>query len=170
MKSMLHSAQNVDVLQNAKMLAHRPFSTLLNAENKQVRSGLSELKILVSVVRFRPGPPNRHRSSTCYYGVFVCGVRKKPLLHCQPVHLGNLFIDQGPRLSLEENFQTKKTQRIRLGVISCEPRYGSKTRSQGRLVAIVYVAKNANNWCLPLYFAIKHLRLLCLTSLTTARL
>ena len=32
-------------------------STLLDFENKRNEDGLSELKILVSVVRFRPGPP-----------------------------------------------------------------------------------------------------------------
>jgi hypothetical protein len=32
-------------------------STLLDFENKRNEDGQSELKILVSVVRFRPGPP-----------------------------------------------------------------------------------------------------------------
>ena len=38
-------------------LAHNDEGTLLDFENKNNEDGLSELKILVSVVRFRPGPP-----------------------------------------------------------------------------------------------------------------
>ena len=42
-----------------KITAHaQNFSTTLyHFENKRNEDGLSELKILVSVVRFRPGPP-----------------------------------------------------------------------------------------------------------------
>jgi len=38
-------------------LAHNDEGTLLDFENKNNEDGLSELKILVSVVRFRPGAP-----------------------------------------------------------------------------------------------------------------
>ena len=38
-------------------LAHNDEGTLLDFETKNNEDGLSELKILVSVVRFRPGPP-----------------------------------------------------------------------------------------------------------------
>ena len=38
-------------------LAHNDEGTLLDFENKNNEDGLSELKILVSVVRFRPRPP-----------------------------------------------------------------------------------------------------------------
>jgi len=37
--------------------AHQLFQTLLVLENAQVKHGQTELKILVSVVRFRPRPP-----------------------------------------------------------------------------------------------------------------
>ena len=37
-------------------------STLYVFENKRNEDGLSELKILVSVVRFRPGPPNSNNA------------------------------------------------------------------------------------------------------------
>jgi hypothetical protein len=37
--------------------AHENFSALKPLDFEQKRSGQSELKILVSVVRFRPGPP-----------------------------------------------------------------------------------------------------------------
>ena len=37
-------------------------STLLDFDFQYLLGGLSELKILVSVVRFRPGPPYIHRS------------------------------------------------------------------------------------------------------------
>jgi hypothetical protein len=43
---------------------HQLFEPLLTVEKQQVRSGQSELKILVSVVRFRPRPPNKNRSCT----------------------------------------------------------------------------------------------------------
>ena len=36
-------------------------STLYVFDNKRNEDGLSELKILVSVVRFRPGPPSKQR-------------------------------------------------------------------------------------------------------------
>jgi hypothetical protein len=36
-------------------------STLLDFENKRNEDGQSELKILVSVVRFRPGPPRFYK-------------------------------------------------------------------------------------------------------------
>jgi len=42
--------------------AHNFSSTLYVFDNKRNEDGLSELKILVSVVRFRPGPPYTHRS------------------------------------------------------------------------------------------------------------
>jgi hypothetical protein len=42
--------------------AHEKFSAFNPLDLKQKRSGQSELKILVSVVRFRPGPPYIHRS------------------------------------------------------------------------------------------------------------
>jgi hypothetical protein len=38
--------------------AHEKFSAFNPLDLKQNRSGQSELKILVSVVRFRPGPPS----------------------------------------------------------------------------------------------------------------
>jgi hypothetical protein len=38
-------------------------STLYVFENKRNEDGLSELKILVSVVRFRPGPPRNTEAS-----------------------------------------------------------------------------------------------------------
>ena len=37
-------------------------STLYVFENKRNEDGLSELKILVSVVRFRPGPPRNNET------------------------------------------------------------------------------------------------------------
>jgi hypothetical protein len=40
-------------------------STLLDFENKRNEDGLSELKILVSVVRFRPGPPKSNSTLLC---------------------------------------------------------------------------------------------------------
>jgi hypothetical protein len=36
--------------------------------------GYQSLKILVSVVRFRPRPPDQHRSFASDCGVFVCAV------------------------------------------------------------------------------------------------
>jgi len=43
-------------------LAHNDEGTLLDFENKNNEDGLSELKILVSVVRFRPGPPKSNNA------------------------------------------------------------------------------------------------------------
>ena len=47
-----------------KITAHAQnfLSTLYVFDYKRNEDGLSELKILVSVVRFRPGPPYIHRS------------------------------------------------------------------------------------------------------------
>jgi hypothetical protein len=50
------------VLSTTQRTTHQLFEPLLTVEKQQVRSGQSELKILVSVVRFRPGPPNKSRS------------------------------------------------------------------------------------------------------------
>jgi len=55
--------------------AHQLFQTLLVLENAQVKHGQTELKILVSVVRFRPRPPaksSKHRSRASVCGVFTC--------------------------------------------------------------------------------------------------
>ena len=43
-------------------LAHNDEGTLLDFENTNNEDGQSELKILVSVVRFRPGPPNSNNA------------------------------------------------------------------------------------------------------------
>ena len=53
-------------------LAHNDEGTLLDFENKNNEDGLSELKILVSVVRFRPGPP-RNTIAHCW-AIFFCGL------------------------------------------------------------------------------------------------
>jgi hypothetical protein len=53
-------------------IAHQLLATLRVLENAQVKHGQSELKIRVSMVRFRPRPPHTHRSLARGYGVFVC--------------------------------------------------------------------------------------------------
>jgi len=55
--------------------AHHFFLTL-NAFDilREIRCG-TKLKILVSVVRFRPRPPVKNRSCTCDYGFSICAVR-----------------------------------------------------------------------------------------------
>ncbi len=44
-------------LSTTQRATHQLFKPFLTVEKQQVRSGQSELKILVSVVRFRPRPP-----------------------------------------------------------------------------------------------------------------
>jgi uncharacterized protein YegP (UPF0339 family) len=51
-------------------LAHNDDGTLLDFENKNNEDGLSELKILVSVVRFRPGPPRTSIAHLLGYFLF----------------------------------------------------------------------------------------------------
>jgi hypothetical protein len=51
-------------------LAHNDEGTLLDFENKNNEDGLSELKILVSVVRFRPGPPRITKTTFGWF--FIC--------------------------------------------------------------------------------------------------
>jgi hypothetical protein len=48
-------------------------STLLDFENKRNEDGLSELKILVSVVRFRPGPPRIIRTLALVHRISSVG-------------------------------------------------------------------------------------------------
>jgi hypothetical protein len=53
-----YSSSRVVDLRFAQRAAHQLFDQCSSVEKQQVRSGQSELKILVSVVRFRPRPPN----------------------------------------------------------------------------------------------------------------
>jgi hypothetical protein len=53
--------------------AHEKFSAFKPLDLKQNRSGQSELKILVSVVRFRPGPPKNIKTT---FGWFFSWVLK----------------------------------------------------------------------------------------------
>ncbi|WP_072582007.1 hypothetical protein [Polynucleobacter sp. MWH-Adler-W8] len=69
-------------------LAHNDEGTLLDFENKNNEDGLSELKILVSVVRFRPGPPRLlgYVPDTCFtsgtdHMVYSCRSHP-PIMNC----------------------------------------------------------------------------------------
>ena len=50
-------------------------STLYHFDFKYLLGGLSELKILVSVVRFRPGPPNSN-DALFMQGIFLIKVNR----------------------------------------------------------------------------------------------
>ena len=52
-------------LSTTQRATHQLFKPLLTVEKQQVRSGVSELKILVSVVRFRPRPPDLRSAHQC---------------------------------------------------------------------------------------------------------
>ena len=52
--------------------AHLSFVTLKVFERARFTVWRGALKIRVSMVRFRPRPPNTHRSLAKGYGVFVC--------------------------------------------------------------------------------------------------
>ena len=54
---LLRKMRNLSVCKTAQLHAHQLFDQCSSIEIEQVRSGQSELKILVSVVRFRPRPP-----------------------------------------------------------------------------------------------------------------
>jgi hypothetical protein len=75
-------------------IAHQLLATLRVLENAQVKHGQSELKILVSVVRFRPRPPFKslqHRGRASLYGVVVCAGAGRSVLgsdcHASPTLL-----------------------------------------------------------------------------------
>ena len=72
---LLRKMQNLAACKAAQIHAHQILSVLHPLIIEHSRSGQSELKILVSVVRFRPRPPNQHRSFARHYGVFICAVR-----------------------------------------------------------------------------------------------
>jgi hypothetical protein len=59
---LIRKMRNLTACKTAQIHAHQFLSTLSNVEIEQNKNGKSELKILVSVVRFRPGPPNKSRS------------------------------------------------------------------------------------------------------------
>jgi len=50
--------------------AHENFSAFNPLDLKQKRSGQSELKILVSVVRFRPGPPRNTKNTFRWFFIY----------------------------------------------------------------------------------------------------
>ena len=54
-------------LSTTQRATHQLFKPLLTVEKQQVRSGQSELKILVSVVRFRPRPPDFRTVATAMW-------------------------------------------------------------------------------------------------------
>ena len=71
---LLRKMQNLAACKAAQIHAHQILSVLHPLVIEHSRSGQSELKILVSVVRFRPRPPDLHRSFARHYDVFVCAV------------------------------------------------------------------------------------------------
>ena len=56
---LIRKMRNLTACKTAQIHAHQVLSTLSNVEIEQNKNGNSELKILVSVVRFRPRPPFR---------------------------------------------------------------------------------------------------------------
>ena len=61
---LLRKMQNLAACKAAQIHAHQILSVLHPLVIEHSRSGQSELKILVSVVRFRPRPPFQHPSVT----------------------------------------------------------------------------------------------------------
>jgi len=56
-KILRYNAHRSKAFRTTQRATHQLFKPLLTVEKQQARSGQSELKILVSVVRFRPRPP-----------------------------------------------------------------------------------------------------------------
>ena len=57
-KILRYNAVRSKAFRTTQRATHQLFDLCSTVEKQQVRSGQSELKILVSVVRFRPRPPN----------------------------------------------------------------------------------------------------------------
>ena len=69
-KILLRTVRTFSTFVNCNKNAHRNFLKLYYVENTVLLSLWLALKILVSVVRFRPRPPHQHRSITCSATVF----------------------------------------------------------------------------------------------------
>ena len=73
-KILLSTVRTFSTFVNCNKNAHRNFLKLYYVENTVLLSLGLALKILVSVVRFRPRPPNLHRSSARPTVFFLCGL------------------------------------------------------------------------------------------------
>ena len=71
---LLRKMQNLAACKAAQIHAHQILSVLHPLVIEHSRSGLSELKILVSVVRFRPRPPSPKRPLVYAIGAFFMPV------------------------------------------------------------------------------------------------
>ncbi len=74
-KILRYNAFRFRALRTTQIATHQLFDLCSAVEKQQVRSGQSELKILVSVVRFRPRPPFRTVAT-------VMWLRFSALWHC----------------------------------------------------------------------------------------
>jgi hypothetical protein len=70
---LLRKMRDLTACKTAQIHAHQLFDLCSTVEKQQVRSGLSELKILVSVVRFRPRPPRVPKKPVHRDGLFALG-------------------------------------------------------------------------------------------------
>ncbi len=77
-KMLSRTGGTLSAFSNAAYVAHHFAMTLLSFDKNSTLSFKKALKIRVSVVRFRPRPPNPHRKCASTCGVLLCGSSQMP--------------------------------------------------------------------------------------------